>query len=285
MVQTGMAAEALRRAGADVSIVEITTKGDADARSLWEMGGQGVFTAAIEEAMLDGRCDAAVHSAKDLPTRLADGLVLAAALPRGDVRDALVAREGKRLADLDAGAVVGTSSVRRAAALLALKGDLKPTAIRGNVPTRIEKVMNGEYAAAVLAVAGLARLGLENVATEVFESDIMLPAAGQGAIVVEIREGDAEAAALCEAINDTAALAAVRAERAVVRALGAGCRAAVGALARPDGAGFLLKAEVLTADGKKSWRAEARFHLGGEEEVGAQAAEKLRAAGARVGRE
>ena len=270
-----MVAEALESVGADASVVEITTSGDTDARNLWEIGGQGVFTGEIEQAMLEGRCDAAVHSAKDLPTRLAEGLVLAAALPREDVRDALVARDGRRLADLEEGALVGTSSVRRAAAILALRPDLKPVPIRGNVPTRVEKVMKGEYAAAVLAVAGLKRLGLENVATEVFESDIMLPAAGQGAIIVEIRAGDEEAAALFARISDAATLAAVRAERALLAALGAGCRAAVGALAVAQGAGFLLKAEVLQGDGRKSWRAEARFHLGGEEAAGREAAEKL----------
>jgi hydroxymethylbilane synthase len=275
MIQAEMAANALKAAGAEVEFVEITTSGDTDRRDLWEIGGQGVFTAAIEEALLARRIDAAVHSAKDLPTKLAAGLKLAAALPREDPRDALVSPSGLRLAELPPNAIVGTSSTRRAAAILAARPDLATTPIRGNVPTRVEKVLTGEYAAAVLAVAGLKRLGLEKAITEVFETDIIMPAAGQGAIVIEIRSDDDATTRVVEAANDAATLSAVTAERAVLAGLAAGCRTPVGALAIPVGDGFVLSAAVLTADGQKQWRAGAVYYAGDEEVAGIDVARSL----------
>ena len=222
MIQAEAVAAELCALGAEVEFVEITTSGDTDRRNLWEIGGQGVFTAAIEAALLEGRIDAAAHSAKDLPTKLAAGLRLAAALPREDPRDCLVSASRLALVQLPAGAVVGTSSTRRAAAVLAARPDLATSPIRGNVPTRVAKVLAGEYAAAVLAVAGLKRLGLEKSITEVFETDIMMPAAGQGAVVVEIRSDDSETAAFAERMNDALTLSAVNAERAVLAGLDAG---------------------------------------------------------------
>ncbi len=280
LVQAKAAAAAFETLGARVEIVEIATSGDTDRRDLWRIGGQGVFTAALESALAEGRTDAAVHSAKDLPTRLAPGLVLAAALPREDVRDALVSRAGLRLMDLPAGAKVGTSSARRAAAVLALRPDLEPVPIRGNVPTRVEKVMRGEFDAAVLAVAGLKRLGMEAAASEVFDTDTMLPAAGQAAIVVEVREDDDDARVFCERMNHPDTLTAVTAERAVLAALDAGCRMPVGVLAERSGAGFRLRVHLLSEDGRQSWRAETTFAPGEEERAAAAAASALDDSGA-----
>lgn len=279
LIQAHMAAEALSSAGLQCELLEVTTQGDRDRRALREIGGRGVFTKALEDAVLDGRADAAVHSAKDLPTHLPEGLVIAAALMREDPRDVLVSRGGVPLADLPAGAAVGTSSGRRAAAVLRLRPDLTVRPIRGNVPTRVRKVESGEYDAAVLAAAGLKRLGMENSITEVFESDIMLGAAGQGAIVIEAMGGGGFEAAISR-VSDAPTFCCVSAERAVLRALGAGCRAAVGALAVAVNAGCFLRAEVLSADGAKCWRAEACFETGAAEAAGSEVASALLSEGA-----
>ena len=279
LIQAHMAAEALSSVGLRCELVEVTTQGDRDRRALTEIGGRGVFTKALEEAVLDGRADAAVHSAKDLPTDLPTGLVIAAALPREDPRDALVSRAGVPLADLPAGASVGTSSGRRAAAILRLCPHLTVRPIRGNVPSRLRKVESGEYDAAVLAVAGLKRLGMENSITEVFESDIMPAAAGQGALVIETMRGGGFEGAVSH-VSDDATLVCVSAERAVLRALGAGCRAAVGVMAVAVDGAFMVRAEVLSADGAKCWRAEACFEAGGAEAAGVDVARALLSEGA-----
>lgn len=279
LVQARLVADALKRLGIACDLVEIAAAGDRDGRPLSAIGGQGVFTKALEEAIIEGRADAAVHSAKDLPTRLPEGLVLEAALQREDPRDALVSRDGGGVADLAAGATVGTSSPRRTAAVLAARRDLVVKPIRGNVPTRLAKVESGEYDAAVFALAGLRRLSLEKSVTEVFETDIMLPAAGQGAIVVETKADDA-LRGVFEPICDRATFSCVRAERAVLGALHAGCRAAVGALATPVEGGFRLTAEALAADGSKRWRAETMFAAGEEEDAGVCVAKRLLADGA-----
>jgi len=279
LVQARLAADALRAVGLDCEVVEVTSEGDRDVRSLVEIGGTGVFTKALEAAILDGRAYAAVHSAKDLPTRLPENLFIAAALPREDPRDVLVSRDGVLLADLPAGAIIGTSSARRAAAVGRLRPDLTVSPIRGNVPTRVRKVESGEFDAAVLAAAGLKRLGMEKAITEVFESDIMPGAAAQGAIVIEaMRGGEFEPA--ISGVSDTATFECITAERAVLRALGAGCHAAVGALAVAEGGGYFLRAEVLSADGAGCWRSEARFEAGGAEAAGVEAARALLLQGA-----
>ena len=175
--------------------------------------------------------DLAVHSLKDLPTGPAAGVVLAAVPPRDDPRDALVARDGAKLADLPPGARIGTGSPRRAAQLLGLRGDLRCVPIRGNANTRLGKVGDGELDGVVLAYAGLARIGYASTATQVFEPEEMLPAPGQGALAVECRDGEPELVALLEAVTDQASLAAVTAERSLLEALEAGCSAPVGAYA------------------------------------------------------
>ncbi len=225
------------RTGRQVEIVGVTTLGDVSRAQLTQIGGTGVFVSALREALLGGEVDLAVHSLKDLPTGPAAGVVLAAVPPREDPRDALVARDGAKLADLPPGARIGTGSPRRAAQLLGLRGDLRCVPIRGNAGTRLGQVADGELDAVVLAYAGLARIGYLNAVTQVFEPDEMLPAPGQGALAVECREGEPELAALLEAVTDQASLGAVTAERSLLEALEAGCSAPIGAYAAGSAGG------------------------------------------------
>jgi len=205
------------RTGRPAEIVGVMTLGDVSRAQLTQIGGTGVFVSALREALLAGEVDLAVHSLKDLPAGPAPGIVLAAVPPRDDPRDALAARDGAKLADLPAGARIGTSSPRRAAQLLALRGDLRCVPIRGNTDTRLGKVGSGEVNGVVLACAGLARLGCLHAVTQVFEPAEMLPAPGQGALAVECRDGEPELAALLDAVTDLASLAAVTAERSCWR--------------------------------------------------------------------
>ena len=212
----------------------ISTAGDrtqASGEPLPEIGGKGLFTAELERALRDGEIDLAVHSLKDLPTEIAEGVVVGAVTAREDVRDCVVARDRTTLDELPAGAVIGTSSLRRGAQLRALRPELDVRSIRGNVDTRIRKVREGQYDAAVLAAAGVRRLGLEGAVTQWLESDTMLPAPGQGAIAVQCRARDRETLALIAPIDDPDARAETVAERAFLRTLGAGCAAPVAALA------------------------------------------------------
>ncbi|HUF00954.1 MAG TPA: hydroxymethylbilane synthase [Gaiellaceae bacterium] len=208
----------------------IVTAGDrsqASGEPLPEIGGKGLFTAELEQALREGEIDLAVHSLKDLPTEDPPGIVLGAVCAREDVRDCLLARDGLTLGQLPAGAVVGTSSLRRAAQLRALRPDLELSSIRGNVDTRVRKVREGEYDAVVLAAAGIHRLGLDEAVTE-YLSD-MLPAPGQGALAVQCRGGEERVLELLQVIDDAPTRASTTAERAFLRALGAGCTAPVAA--------------------------------------------------------
>jgi hydroxymethylbilane synthase len=269
IAQSGQVAGMItERTGRQVEIVGLTTLGDVSRAQLTQIGGTGVFVSALREALLGGEVDLAVHSLKDLPTGPAAGVVLAAVPPRDDPRDALIARDGAKLADLPPGARIGTGSPRRAAQLLGLRGDLRCVPIRGNANTRLGKVSDGELDGVVLAYAGLARIGYANAATQVFEPDEMLPAPGQGALAVECRGGEPELAALLEAVTDQASLAAVTAERSLLAALEVGCSAPVGAYAVvtpavgsgggvPPGQHVQLRmhAAVMSADGSRVLRA------------------------------
>jgi hydroxymethylbilane synthase len=243
------------RSGRPVELVEVVTHGDRSPAPLTSIGGTGVFVSALRDALLSGEVDLAVHSLKDLPTAPADGLVLAAVPAREDPRDVLVARDGLRLADLPPGARVGTGAPRRAAQLRALRRGLDVVPVRGNVGTRVAMVTSGRLDAVVLARAGLARIGRLDVVTDVLDPDVLLPAPGQGALAVECRAGDAAVLAACALLDDPAARAATTAERALLRALEAGCTAPVGALAGPDGPGpvdgerITLRAVVAAPDG------------------------------------
>ena len=231
--QTEIASQALTAANPSLILEPrtIQVSGERSTASLTEIGGRGVFVIEIESALLAREIDIAVHSLKDLPSEETAGLTIAAVLPREDPRDALFSRSGAHLADLPAGATVATGSPRRAAQVLAARPDVTVSDIRGNVDTRIRKVEEGEYDAAVLAAAGLKRLGWLERAAQVFEPEEMLPAVGQGALAIQVRSDDAEALALVAALDDASTRAAVTAERAFLRRLGGGCHAAIGGYA------------------------------------------------------
>jgi hydroxymethylbilane synthase len=232
VAQSGDVARQLtERTGHLVEIVGVTTFGDVSREHLTQIGGTGVFVSALRESLLRGEVDFAVHSLKDLPTGAAPGITLAAVPARDDPRDALVARDGAKLADLPTGARVGTGSPRRAAQIALLRGDVSCVPIRGNANTRLAKVRDGEFDAVVLAYAGLARIGLTELVSEIFEPDEMVPAPGQGALAVECRTEDAALAALLATIDHAPSRAAVTAERSLLAALEAGCSAPIGAYA------------------------------------------------------
>ena len=233
----------------------IDTAGDrsqASGEPLPEIGGKGLFTLELERALLAEEIDLAVHSLKDLPTEDSAGVVVGAVCGREDARDCLVARDGSTLARLPAGAVVGTSSLRRAAQLRSLRPDLDIRSIRGNVDTRIRKVRDGEFDAVLLAAAGLERLGLEDVITEVLASDTMVPAPGQGALAVQCRTNDAPVHALLAPLDDPATRTETTAERAFLRALGGGCAAPVAARAELVSEGLVeMHGLVASVDGRE----------------------------------
>ena len=243
LAQSGMIADNLRALGASVELVVIRTTGDdRPPNTVW---GEGAFVMALEAALLDGRIDVAVHSAKDVPTAQDPRLAIAAYPPREDPRDGLVCREaGVVLATLPVGAVIGTDSPRRAAFLRARRPDLRTRPLHGNVDTRLRKLADGEADALVLAVAGLRRLGLDGRVSEALAADVTLPAPGQGALAVEVRADDATTRALVARLDDPATRAAVEAERAFLRASGGGCRAPLGALATVDGETITIRGAV-----------------------------------------
>lgn len=286
--QSGLVADALReRLDRDVVLVEVSTRGDVDQTTpLASFGGVGVFVSAVRDAVLRGDADVAVHSLKDLPTAPAEGLRLAAVPPREDARDVLVARDGGTVATLPAGASVGTGSPRRAAQLRALRPDLDVVPVRGNVDTRVRKVVDGELDAVVLAHAGLARLDRLDAVTEVLETDQMLPAPGQGALAVECRDVEDDAALLdaLRDLDDDATRVAVTAERSLLAALEAGCSAPVGAHATVSGAPgeavVHLTGAVVSDDGRVQVRKSVTGPAGDAEQVGRSLAADLLAAGA-----
>jgi hydroxymethylbilane synthase len=256
--------------GGDVELVVVSTTGDQRADvPIWTIGGTGVFVKEVQQAVLDGRADLAVHSAKDLPSETAAGLVLAAVPERADPRDALV---GARLDDIPAGGRIGTGSVRRQAQLAALRPDLRFESLRGNIETRVAKA--AELDAVVVALAALERLGLAAKAAEVLEPARMLPQVAQGALAVECRAGDGATAARLAALDDPSARRPVEAERAFLRRLGGGCELPCGALAvvRADGT-VAIEVLLATLDGKAVLRVA---HEGPEPEaVGNEAARIL----------
>jgi hydroxymethylbilane synthase len=236
MSQSGQVADAVRRlTGRPVELVEITTYGDVSREQLAQIGGTGVFVAALREALLRGEVDFAVHSLKDLPTAYPDELTLAAVPVRADARDVLVARDGLTFEQLPAGARVGTGSSRRMAQLNAYaRGHgltIETVPIRGNVDTRIGYVRKGELDAVVLAAAGLSRIGRTDEVTDFLSVDTVLPAPGQGALAIECAAADAELIAALAGLDDPDTRAAVTAERSLLAALEAGCSAPVGAFA------------------------------------------------------
>ena len=240
-----------------IEVVVIDTRGDRILdRPLAEIGGKGLFTEEIEARLLSGRIDVAVHSMKDMPTVLPDGLEIPCMLPREDPRDVLLSRDGLRLDELAPGAVVGTASLRRKSQVLAQRPDLKVITFRGNVQTRMRKLKEGQADATLLALAGLNRLGIADAAAQVFEPDELLPAVAQGAIGVEIRSDDSRVRGLLAAINCPDTLVCVDAERAMLHALDGSCRTPIAGQATLDGDRVLMTGLVASEDGAKVWRAQ-----------------------------
>lgn len=279
--QTNYVADLLRRAHPhlDIRIEVIVTKGDRVLdKPLPVIGGKGLFTAELEAVLRQGRVDAAVHSLKDLPVEDAPGLTIGLTPARADVRDVLICPAGRTLDELPAGAMVGTSSPRRGAQLLAYRPDLVIKSIRGNVDTRIRKAREGQYDAVVLAAAGVTRLGLTDAITQYLPLELMLPAPGQGVLGVQCRADDERTLGLLAAVEDPAARAAAQAERAFLAGLGGGCSIPVAAYAQASGASLHLRGLVASPDGKRILR------VAGEGEapvaLGQQLAEEALAQGA-----
>jgi hydroxymethylbilane synthase len=235
-----------------VELVHIRTRGDGQADvPLWQAGGRAFFTREIDEALLTGEVDVAVHSLKDLPTQLDAGLVLAATLPRGDARDALVSRAGGALRDLPRGARIGTSSLRRRAFLARARPDAVLLELRGNVPTRLERLRRGDYDAVILAAAGLERLGLKSEITEYLPPEEFPPAVSQGVIGVCARADDAPTLRWLAPLDDLHSRVATCAERALLRGIEGGCQVPVGVLTAIKGGQLYLEASVCTLDGTR----------------------------------
>ncbi len=236
--------------GFEPEIVIIKTSGDKfQQKSFSQIGTKGVFIKELEDALLDVRIDLAVHSMKDVPTEMPEGLTIAAIGKREDVRDALLSSSGATLASLPQGARVGTSSLRRQSQLLHTRRDLRVLELRGNVDTRIEKLKRGDYDAIVLAKAGLDRLGLSGNISQVLPYDVSLPAAGQGAIGIEARAGDAGTLRVLMTLEDVESRSAVTAERSALAGLGGGCQVPIGAWGRVENGKLLLDVVVLSPDG------------------------------------
>jgi hydroxymethylbilane synthase len=279
--QASHVAELLAQAGMTTTETIIRTKGDVvQDRPLTAVGGKGLFTKEIDEALLRGEVDVAVHSAKDLPSERPPGLLLAAFLPREDPRDALVARDGLTLDTLPVGARVGSSSLRRVAQLRALRPDLESVALRGNVDTRVRRVEEGVVDAALLAMAGLRRLGLDGRVTQALDTTTMLPAPGQGALAIEIRDGDLRLAQIFARLSDPSTFACVTAERALQGRLAGGCQTPIAAHARVEGSRLTLEALVASLDGRTIVRSHGEGSVANPTETGIRLAEDLLARGA-----
>jgi hydroxymethylbilane synthase len=260
-------------------IQSFMTSGDKIQGRLQDQGGKGLFTKELDEALLDGRIDAAIHSMKDLPTRMPEGIVLACVPSREDPRDGFIAMRAKTLMDLPSGATVGTASLRRQAQTLHLRPDLKVELLRGRVETRLAKIESGAFDATYLALAGLKRLGLEKHAASIVDAQAMPPAPGQGALAITARAGDNKTLALLAPLNIAEHAIATIAERSFLQALDGSCRTPIAALAQIVDGKLNFLGEVLTPDGKHCWRRRETVVLGGEAE------ETARALGARLGAE
>lgn len=258
--------------GMEAELIVIKTTGDKmQSLPLNKIGGKGIFIKELEEALLDESIDLAVHSVKDVPTDIPSRLIFPVVCRRDDVRDCLVSANGANLAALRQGARVGTSSLRRQAQMLHIRPDLDIRDLRGNVDTRLRKVESGEYEAILLAKAGLDRLGLSQRITEIFPPDICMPAVGQGAIAVECRLKDTEAADILAKLDDAETRAAIICERALLSAMQGGCQVPLGAWARMERGELVMDACVCSADGRQY----IKQHLAGPQEQAAQLGEQV----------
>jgi hydroxymethylbilane synthase len=283
--QSELIAALLRGVDARVAclLVPMNTQGDRQIdRPLPEIGGKGVFTQELEQALREGTIDVAVHSLKDLPVGDPQGITTAAICRRADPRDVLVAREAFTIGTLPQGARVGTSSTRRIAQLLAARPDLRILPLRGNVDTRVRKALDGEWDAIVLAAAGVDRLDLRDAVREVISPELMLPAPGQGALAVQCRASDEPVKQRLAQLDEHAVRAAVTAERAFLQALGGGCSAPVGALARLDSTSSQISMDgvVAATDGSQVMRVRGTGDSSAPERLGKRLATEAREAGA-----
>lgn len=260
-----------------IEIVTIRTTGDkVQDRPLAEIGGKGLFAKEIEAALLARHIDLAVHSLKDLETRLPDGLAIACVLPRDDPRDALLSTQPTSYPSLPAGARVGTASLRRQAQLLRYRPDLEIVAVRGNVNTRIRKLDAGEVDSLVLALCGLERIGEAGRAVDILSPEIVLPAVGQGALVVECRAADEIVHRLLEPLHDAVSMACVGAERAMLAALDGSCRTPIAGLAELDGSRLILEGLLLKPDGSDEIRGRRVGSIGDAAALGTELGRELR---------
>lgn len=266
-----------------VVLLGMTTRGDQILdQSLSKIGGKGLFVKELEAALADGRADLAVHSLKDVPMTLPDGFTLACVMAREDARDAFISNQFNSLDDLLEGAVVGTSSLRRAAQIAHRFPHLQITSLRGNLDTRLRKLDDGQYAAIILAAAGVKRLGLGNRIKALIDLDDALPAAGQGALGIEIASHRADVARLLAPLQDAATTACTFAERAVSRALGGSCQTPLAAHAIIDDGQLFLRASLAMPDGSRMLHANARGDMQQPEALAAQVLEHLWAQGAQT---
>jgi len=262
----------------ETEVVIIKTTGDKVLdRPLADIGGKGLFSKEIDEALLDNRVDIAVHSTKDLETWMPDGIVLPVFLEREDPRDAFISDKADSLDDLPAGCIIGTSSLRRQAQILARRPDLRVEPFRGNVQTRLKKLADGEADATLLALAGLNRLGMADVAAAILEPEVLLPAVGQGVIGITCRDGDPAALEIVSTLNHAPSWDRVTAERAMLLALDGSCRTPIGGLAEIDEGGIMtLRGLVARADGSEIIETSRRGPAADAEALGRDAGEELR---------
>ena len=277
IAQTEIALVALRKVHPQVrfEVIPISTKGDVDKRPLFTLDEKGIFEKEVNEAVKQGEVDFAVHSLKDIPSDLSDDLSVACVLKRASPNDVLVTDNGQKLKDLVSGSVVGTSSLRRAVQLTKTRSDLNVRPIRGNVETRVKKVINGEYDAVILAEAGLARIGMKDVIVERFSIRNFVPAPGQGAIAIVCRRDHTTLAGMVQQIEDRRSRIAVLAERALIRKIEGGCRFPLGAVAITNDDKISLYASVFSADGKQSIHVKKVGRASNPEELGSTVANML----------
>jgi hydroxymethylbilane synthase len=268
--------------GEEISINIVSTRGDVRQDISLAQLGEGVFVKALEEELLSGRADIAVHSLKDLPSVEVPGLMIGAVPVREDPRDALVTRDGRDFSDVPTGAILATGSPRRIAQLRALRPDLQFTGVRGNVDTRLRKLDEGQFDGLVVAVAGLSRLGLHKRISTVFSPEHCVPAVGQGALAIQCRSDDAETLALVARVNDEITDTEIRAERSFLAAIGGGCRVPVGAIARRNGDKLQLLAVVADESGQDVARSEMNGPASDANRVGRLVADDLSAMMARL---
>lgn len=282
LAQTEIAISALNKVHKDIDfrILTVSTKGDVDKRPLFTMDAKGIFEKEVNEAVRKGKADFAVHSLKDVPSELSDKLVVACIPKRASPRDVLVNDRGLKLMELPAGSVVGTSSLRRAVQLIRIRPDLKVRPIRGNVETRVKKVIGKEYDAIVLAEAGLSRLGMKDVIVEQFRIRDFMPAPGQGAIAIVCRRDDKKMINMLKKIEDSKSRLEVMAERALIEKVEGGCRFPLGAVAVSRNDRMTLHSSVFSADGTKSIRISKSGNSMQAEKLGLKVADLLLKQGA-----